>query len=101
MRARGLRLRGARCTSGDSELSDVAFRSGARRRRPDLNTFSKLHTRPACAPVNASPVSLRIPAHDSGSVWLATAFTVRLFHSRFLTSYWRFRSSVYFSFDRG
>ena len=33
--------------------------------------ISRLDTRPARTPVNASPASLRTPAHDSGPVWLA------------------------------
>ena len=34
--------------------------------------FSRLDTRPARPPVNASPLPLRATAHDSGPVWLAT-----------------------------
>jgi hypothetical protein len=37
-------------------------------------TISELNTSPACAPVNASPASLRLPTHDSGSGWIATPF---------------------------
>jgi len=36
-----------------------------------LTHFSRLNTRPVCSPVNASPVALRLPAHDSGSLWFA------------------------------
>ena len=35
-------------------------------------TISGLNTWPTCAPVNASPAPLRLPAHDSGSEWVAT-----------------------------
>jgi len=31
-------------------------------------------TLPACSPVNASRVALRLPAHDSGPGWLATPY---------------------------
>ena len=36
--------------------------------------ISELNTPPACAPVNASPASLRLPAHDWGSGRFATPF---------------------------
>jgi hypothetical protein len=35
------------------------------------------------------------PRHDSGPVWVATAFTVRDFHPLPLASYWRFRNKDY------
>ena len=40
----------------------------------EVSMISELHTQPACAPVNASPASLRLPAHDSGSGRFATPF---------------------------
>ena len=36
--------------------------------------ISQLNTLPACAPVNASVVALRLATHDSGSGWFATPF---------------------------
>ena len=36
--------------------------------------ISQLNTLPACAPVNASMVALRLTTHDSGSGWVATPF---------------------------
>ena len=36
--------------------------------------ISQLDTLPACAPVNASMVALRLATHDSGSGWVATPF---------------------------
>jgi hypothetical protein len=36
--------------------------------------ISQLDTLPACAPVTASRLALRLAAHDSGSGWLATPF---------------------------
>jgi hypothetical protein len=36
--------------------------------------ISQLNGRPACAPVNASMVALRLAMHDSGSGWFATPF---------------------------
>ena len=36
--------------------------------------ISQLNTQPACAPVNASMVALRLATHDSGSGWFATPF---------------------------
>ena len=44
-------------------------RASAARR---VTRFSRLNTRPARAPVNASPPPSRASAHDSGSVWVAT-----------------------------
>ena len=41
---------------------------------PRTKLISQLHTLPACAPVNASPVALRRPTHDSGSGWFAIPF---------------------------
>ena len=38
---------------------------------PRRKCLSRLNTRPARAPVNASPRSSRAAPHDSGSVWLA------------------------------
>src|SRR5665811_1621226 len=35
-------------------------------------TFSRLNTRPALSPVNASTTTLRSSPHDSGPTWLAT-----------------------------
>ncbi len=34
--------------------------------------ISQLNVPPACAPVNASVVALRLATHDSGSGWVAT-----------------------------
>jgi len=36
--------------------------------------ISQLNTLPACAPVNASMVALRLAMHDSGSGWSAKPF---------------------------
>jgi hypothetical protein len=36
--------------------------------------ISQLNALPACAPVNASVVALRLATHDSGSGWIATPF---------------------------
>ncbi|MBU1207965.1 MAG: hypothetical protein KKH04_13725 [Proteobacteria bacterium] len=38
----------------------------------ELNRISRLHTRPARTPVNASPLPSRTEAHDSGPMWFAT-----------------------------
>src|SRR5580700_6253377 len=38
-------------------------------------TLSRLNTRPAPTPVNASPLSLRKTAHDSGPLWVASLST--------------------------
>src|SRR5437867_1468621 len=40
-------------------------------------SFSRLNTRPACSPVNASPSQLPAPTHDSGPLWVATPSTFR------------------------
>jgi hypothetical protein len=46
--------------------------------RNDVGTLvaiiSQLNALPACAPVNASMVTLRLATHDSGSGWFATPF---------------------------
>ena len=46
--------------------------------RNDVGTpvaiISQLNALPACAPVNASMVALRLATHDSGSGWFATPF---------------------------
>jgi hypothetical protein len=46
--------------------------------RNDVGTLvaiiSQLNTRPACAPVNASMIALRLATHDLGSGWSATPF---------------------------
>ena len=47
---------------------------------PRTCLISRLNTRPARAPVNASPPPSRAPAHDSGSSWVASSFDVWLFH---------------------
>ena len=39
---------------------------------PGTISFSRLNTRPACAPVNASAAPSRAPPHDSGSSWVAS-----------------------------
>ena len=57
--------------SRDGDGRDVAFRSFPRRRHPGGEWISRLNTRPARTPVNASPSPLRTPAHDSGPMWLA------------------------------
>jgi hypothetical protein len=50
----------------------VAFGSGNRLGTWRSNPISRLNTRPACAPVNASGTSLRTCPHDSGSSWVAS-----------------------------
>jgi hypothetical protein len=56
------------CQNG---VDRVAFRVVGARRHPRKAPIAGLHTLPACSPVNASPTSLPMPAHDSGPVWLA------------------------------
>jgi hypothetical protein len=41
--------------------------------------ISQLNTLPACTPVNASVVALRLATHDSGSGWVATPFLCNSF----------------------
>src|SRR5262245_22928992 len=73
MHARGLRMRGAGrsiatpppSVSPSDLLNDVGT---------PVAIISQLNTRPACAPVNASMVALRLAMHDSGSGWIATPF---------------------------
>ena len=42
------------------------------RRHPGVSCLSRLNTRPARSPVNASPPPLRAAPHDSGPVWVAS-----------------------------
>jgi hypothetical protein len=49
----------------------VAFRSMHSVGVPGV-LFSRLNTQPRRTPVNASPKTSRVPAHDSGTVWFAT-----------------------------
>jgi len=50
----------------------VAFGSGNSLGTWELNSISRLNTRPTWAPVNASGTSLRACPHDSGSSWVAS-----------------------------
>jgi hypothetical protein len=58
------------CVSRAIDAHGVAFRYVHRVGTLNYH-ISRLNTRPACAPVNASPEPLQAPAHDSGPVWLA------------------------------
>ena len=49
----------------------VAFRTPLRRRHLGVSCLSRLNTRPARTPVNASPTPLRTTPHDSGPLWAA------------------------------
>jgi hypothetical protein len=55
-------------------LGDMSFPHWLRRptERSGDPQFRGSITRPACAPVNASPPPLQAPTHDSGSSWVAT-----------------------------
>jgi len=73
MHAWGLRLRSVRRTLAMAHppVLPSAIRN-------DVGTLvaiiSQLNALPACAPVNASMVALRLATHDSGSGWFATPF---------------------------
>ena len=69
--ARGLRPRGAREASCADDAPGVAFRSRRQRRHSGVKRVSRLNTRPARAPVNASSLASRPETHDSGPVWFA------------------------------
>ena len=60
---------------GDNGTPDVAFRISLLRRHPGGMSVSRLNTRPARTPVNASPTPLRTPPHDSGPSWAANPST--------------------------
>ena len=57
-----------------SDATDVAFRFSLQRRHPG-EEFSRLNTRPARTPVNASATPSRAPPHDSGPLWPAKPST--------------------------
>jgi len=59
------------CHACDNVCHSVAFRCVPPRRR-SVPGLSRLNTRPARAPINASPERLLVPVHDWGSVWFAT-----------------------------
>ena len=59
----------------DSGVVGVAFRTPLRRRHLGGMVLSRLNTRPARTPVNASTASLRVPPHDSGPLWAANPLT--------------------------
>ena len=73
MRAWGLRLRRVLRLLAIAQLSVLPSAI-----RNDVGTLvaiiSQLNALPACAPVNASMVALRLATHDSGSGWFATPF---------------------------
>ena len=68
--ARGLGLRGVKDRLAMIVGPHVAFPLSEWGRHAEA-FVSELNTRPACAPVNASPAVLPPPAHDSGLVWIA------------------------------
>ena len=72
MRARGLRPRGvhSRLALATRSVWPSAYLHGVG--TPEWSKLSRLDTRPARTPVNASPRTLRPVAHDSGPVWVAT-----------------------------
>jgi len=59
------------CASRAIDAHDIAFRYVHSVGTLEYH-ISRLNTRPARTPVNASPEPSRVPAHDSGPVWLAT-----------------------------
>ena len=71
-RARGLRPRGvpSRLALATRRVWPSAYLHGVG--TPEWSKISRLDTRPARTPVNASPPASRPSAHDSGPVWVAT-----------------------------
>ena len=67
-RAGPCRISRYRCNGCSLPLTSTA--SASRRK-----VVSRLHTQPARAPVNASPLPLRKTAHDSGPLWVASLST--------------------------
>src|SRR5437867_4327516 len=63
------RSRGVRC---GLPLLLTASAPRSTRGRNHGGSISRLNTRPALSPVNASPSPLRATTHDSGPVWVAT-----------------------------
>ena len=52
--------------------SRCCLRPRKRTRHLEVDSISRLNTRPACAPVNASGTASRPRPHDSGSSWVAS-----------------------------
>jgi hypothetical protein len=71
--AQGLRLRGAHERLAIIVAHDVAFPLSEQGRHAE-KMISELNGWPTCAPVNASPAMLPLPAHDSGLERFATPF---------------------------
>ena len=55
-----------RCTGWSLPLSPTASASRS-------EFLTRLNTRPAPSPINASTSPLQVPPHDSGSVWVASS----------------------------
>jgi hypothetical protein len=71
VRARGLRPRGvlSRLAIATRSVWPSAYLHGVG--TPELSKISRLDTRPARSPVNASPTTSQSLAHDSEPVWVA------------------------------
>jgi hypothetical protein len=69
--AQVLRPRGVHRTARANAAGSVAFRLVRRRRHPGT-VISRLNSRPARTPVNASLRPSRAAPHDSGPPWIAT-----------------------------
>src|SRR5262249_31731001 len=65
--------RGAEGPLAPNAALHVAFPISRQGRHTEV-VISELHTWPVSTPVNASPASLRMLAHDSGPRWCATPF---------------------------
>jgi hypothetical protein len=72
--AQGLRLRSGLGRLAIIDAHDVAFPLKGQGRPAGENMISELNGWPVCALVNASPVVLPRPAHDSGLEWFARPF---------------------------
>src|SRR5262245_57820373 len=68
-----LGVRGVKGPLAPNAALHVAFPISRQGRHTEV-VISELNTWPVCTPVNASPASLRMQAHDSGPRWCATPF---------------------------
>ncbi len=85
----------------DNADSDIAFRARPNASASAIDSISRLNTRPARTPVNASPPASRQKAHDSENKMDRYSFLVGLLHPRHHAGFGRrFRTGLSFKLLR-